>query len=172
VSPGDNGATTAGACVVVCTRTRDRRLVAYERLGIEPKVVNLDPSQDAVQVARALNVLRTHYTPSQRAIFAAARANATQGDGRWKSQLRHPEVVTMAEAAKEVGLSRSAVARAKRLAREAAPEVVNAVKAGKLTLHAAGQMAGGRARSGFRGTADNAPRRLRAGLQTDGQRPR
>jgi len=170
VSPGDNGATTAGACVVVCTRTRDRRLAACERLGIEPKVVNLDPSQDAGQVARALNVLRTHYSPSQRGMFAAERANLPRG------VRPHPGIpgcgVAAKTAAAEAGVHRSQVELAKRITRDAAPEVVQAVKAGKLTLHAAGQMAGGRARSGFRGTADNAPRRLRAGLQTDGQRPR
>lgn len=31
-------------------------------------------------VARALNVLRTHYIPNQRAMFAAERANTTLAD--------------------------------------------------------------------------------------------
>lgn len=44
---------------------------------------------------------------------------------------------TIAEAAREAGVSRGAVIAAKGIHRTAAPEVVEAVEAGKLTLHAA-----------------------------------
>lgn len=119
-----------------------KRLAACRELGIEPKVVNLDPEQDAEAVARALNVLRTHYSPSQRAIFASERANATKGDG---TKIRdgtigiftNGAVATTRGAAREAGVAQSAVVNAKRVRRDGAPEVVAAVKAGRLTLHAA-----------------------------------
>lgn len=125
-----------------------KRLAACERLGIEPHVINLDQTQDAEAVARALNVLRTHYTPSQRTMFAAEIANATAADAAHMRRDRMPydckkTVVTVAEAARESGVSAGAVNKAKRLRVTAAPEVTDAVKAGKLTLHAATQIAAG-----------------------------
>ena len=123
-----------------------KRFAACQRLGIEPKVVNLDPSQDAEQVSLALNILRTHYTPSQRAMFAAGRATATRSDAskrrgifQTKNSLEE-RPASIGEAAAEAGINRSSVIVAKRIARAAAPEVVDAVKAGKLTLHAAEQI--------------------------------
>jgi hypothetical protein len=116
-----------------------KRLAACQRLGIEPKVMNLDPSQDAERVARALNVLRTHYTPSQRAIFAAERANCPPGR-RWVNSANLPSNVTVAEAAQEVGVSPTAVVQARRVIAAADPAVTAAVKAGHLTIHAANQL--------------------------------
>jgi len=53
-----------------------------------------------------------------------------------------PDVaLTAAQSAAEVGINATLVHRAKRIHREAAPEVVAAVEAGKLTLHAAAQIA-------------------------------
>lgn len=117
-----------------------KRLAACQRVGVEPRVVNIDPAQDAEAVARALNVLRTHYTSSQRAMFAAERANATKGDFARNSKFRDPGVVTVADAAEETGVAVSTVAMAKRIKRDAAPEVSAAVKAGRLTLHSARQI--------------------------------
>lgn len=119
-----------------------KRLAACRRLGIEPKVVNLDPSQDAEKISHALNVLRTHYTPSQRAIFAAERATAKVGRQWSKSpNLENNEPVTVRQAADEAGVAPSSVSRAREIARKAAPEVTAAIKAGDLTIHAAGQIA-------------------------------
>lgn len=121
-----------------------KRLAACQQLGVEPKVVNLDPAQDAERVSRALNVLRTHYSPSQRAMYAAPRATATRADG---ATVRDRTIdknaqgpVTAAEAAMEVGVSPTAVKDARRVIREGAPEVAQAVRAGSLTLHAAGEI--------------------------------
>lgn len=119
-----------------------KRLAACERLGIAPKVVNLSPDQDAEAISRALNVLRTHYTPSQRAIFAAERATPLKR-GQTKSQMQknlHPGIVTVWDAADEVGVHHTAVSQAQKVRREGAPEVADAVKRGKLTLHAAEQI--------------------------------
>lgn len=121
-----------------------KRLAACQQLGIEPKVVNLDPEQDAERISRALNVLRTHYSPSQRAMYAGARANATIRDGRsfHKSSptKNSGAVLTLRQAAAEVGVAQSYVIAAKRVIRDAAPEVTTAVRTGSLTLHAAEQI--------------------------------
>ena len=124
-----------------------KRLAACQQLGIEPNVVNLDPEQDAEHVARALNVLRTHYAPTQRAAFAQERATATKADA---GRMRHgsnckftvaESVVTIKQVAAEAGVSPSAVSKARKIAQSAAPEVIGAMKAGKLTTHAASQIA-------------------------------
>jgi ParB-like chromosome segregation protein Spo0J len=123
-----------------------KRLAACARLGIEPVIVRTMPGQDAESISRSLNLLRTHYTPSQRAMFAAKRANATRADaGRLahkngNAELRVAGVVTAEEAAREVGVDASRVREAKRVRRDASPVVVRAVEAGKLTLHSAAEI--------------------------------
>ena len=127
-----------------------KRLRVCEVLGIEPVVVDVTPGQDAEALSYSLNILRTHYSVSQRAMVAAKRANL--GDGQRKSQqvkfnqlANSPKdktsFTTIAEAAREAGVNRSAVVAAKLVRREAAPEVSAAVEAGKLTLHSAKQIA-------------------------------
>lgn len=118
-----------------------KRLRVCELLSIEPKVVNLAPGQEAEALARSLNLLRTHYSPSQRAMFAAERATRSRqmhDDPIGKNTDQPPSA---RQAANEVGIAESYVTKARRLKRDAAPEVVAAVKAGKLTLHAARQIA-------------------------------
>lgn len=118
-----------------------KRLMACQKLGIEPKIVDLSPEQRPKDIAYSLNLIRTHYTPSQRAMFAAKRATATKADA---GSMRHPATTnlellgkTVGQAAKETGVSSSTVAVAKRVMRLAAPEVTSAVEAGKLSLHSA-----------------------------------
>lgn len=119
-----------------------KRLRACEQLGVEPKVIDVNPEQDAAALSRSLNALRTHYTPSQLAMYAAERATRPSGlrDQVRKNPLLPP---TLAQVAAEVGVDRSMVSRAKEVRREAAPEVTAAVKAGDLTLHAAKQISEG-----------------------------
>lgn len=124
-----------------------KRLAACRQLGIEPRVVNISPEQDAEAVAHALNVLRTHYSPSQRAQFAADRVTATVADGpRVRDRgisgknTEDRQVVTTHEAAHEAGVSQSSVSKAKHVKDVGAPEVTDAVKRGRLTLHAATQI--------------------------------
>lgn len=116
-----------------------KRLAACQRIGVEPKVINLDPAQDAEAVARALNVLRTHYTPSQRAWFASDRPMLRRGSvAAQVSKFGHQH--SIGQVATEAGVSRTAVAEAKRIRQVASPEVGRAIEAGKLTLHAAEQI--------------------------------
>jgi hypothetical protein len=94
------------------------------------------PSQDAERVSRALNVLRTHYSYSQRAIFAAERATAPEGRPEKLSKFGEFPHITVRQAADEAGVSPSTVSRARQIAATAAPEVTEALKRGTLTVHA------------------------------------
>lgn len=117
-----------------------KRFAACTQLGIKPKIINLDPEQDAGQIARALNVLRTHYTPSQRAIYATERPTLKLGDNQRVRINTDPPPVSTKQAGAEVGVSQSYVSKAREVVREGAPEVVAAVKAGSLTVNAARQI--------------------------------
>lgn len=87
-------------------------------------------------MAFSLNVLRTHYTAGQRAMWADRMANYPSGAPQ--SQVsKFRDLKSIETAAKEVGVSPSQVGKARYLRREGAPEVADAVSAGRLTLHAA-----------------------------------
>jgi ParB/Sulfiredoxin domain len=115
-----------------------KRFRACQSLGIEPKIVELNSTGDPEAAAYSLNILRTHYTVSQRAMFAARRATLVKGDVRTQTVGKNAHRPQSAElAAKSVGTSKSNVKTAKLVRRLADPAVVAAVEAGKLNLHAA-----------------------------------
>ncbi len=77
---------------------------------------------------------RSHYTPSPLAMMAARRANLAPHETARRpmnSKFRDDEMapVRVADAAQDVGVGASTVHSAKRILREAAPEVVEAVDA-------------------------------------------
>ena len=119
-----------------------KRAQACSILGISAKVVNVSADMDAAALSHSLNILRTHYTASQRAMFAARMANATSADG---SAIRQAtpgkfaggKIITNDQAAKRVDVSPRVVRQAKQIIREAAPEVIKAVEAGQLSIHTA-----------------------------------
>lgn len=95
-------------------------------------------------------------------MFAAGRATVRRGDNAaWRHHGRTPNLgfKTIVEAAQEAGVSTGAVDQAKAIRRDAAPEVVKAVEAGRLTLHSAepgggprrGRLGSGRGAPSFRG---------------------
>lgn len=127
-----------------------KRYAACRALGIEPVTVILSENDDEAKHAEALNLLRTHYSVSQRTMYAAELANATRAEGTRRrvehatgttSKFRGPRVVTVPEAASIAGVHPSNVMTAKAVRRDAAPEVVEAVKRGDLTVYAAHQIA-------------------------------
>ncbi len=71
-------------------------------------------------------------------MFAARLANLKHGQ---RPDREISLSVTVADAAERCGVDPTSVAQAKRLRREAAPEVVEAVERGHPTHHAAGQFA-------------------------------
>lgn len=122
-----------------------KRLAACRALGIEPQTITLADEADPAENAIALNLLRQHYSPSQRAAFVSTLATLTKADA---SRMRHALATdncplqsdrppTVAEAGAMAGVSGKAVARAKRVRRDGALEVIAAVERGDLTLHAA-----------------------------------
>jgi len=115
-----------------------KRFRACQELGIVPLVASLDPAADPVDAARSLNLFRTHYPPSQRAIYAARLATRPSGPTRQVSKFR--DLPTVAEAARMTGVAPASVAGAKHLRRIAPPEVIRAVESGKMTIHAATQI--------------------------------
>lgn len=107
--------------------------------------------------AIALNLLRTHYTLSQRSIYAAEVANLERGRPEINKQIgvftepstdkglsaEKPvtKLVTQAQAAKLFGVSQRQVNRAKGVRQNSIVEVTEAVKRGRLSLYAATQIA-------------------------------
>lgn len=122
-----------------------KRLAACEALGISPIMTMLADDAAPGEYALALNILRTHYTASQRAAFAERIVNATRADGArirdGVSGCNSTQVVSRRQAAEMFGVAKHSVARARRIKKAAAPEVMDAVERGHLTLHAAEQIA-------------------------------
>jgi hypothetical protein len=73
-------------------------------------------------------------------MYAASVANLSWGVKKTQStKFSTLPSVTIAEAAKAMGVGKSGVIEAKRVLRDAAPELTEAVRKGALTLHAAGK---------------------------------
>ncbi|MDD5304427.1 MAG: ParB N-terminal domain-containing protein [Elusimicrobia bacterium] len=125
-----------------------KRVRACQELGIEPRVTELG-ALEPVEAARSLNILRTHYTVGQRGVFAAQRATLSRGQAAtrngkpWMAKSGHPgsRPITADQAAREVGVARGVVRDAQRILRGGVPELVQAVKDGKLSLHKAKRIA-------------------------------
>jgi ParB-like chromosome segregation protein Spo0J len=129
-----------------------KRYRACGILGLEPVFVDMSPDQDPAALSRSLNVLRTHYTPSQLAMEAERMATTLKTDGRptmytlsrihsKSSESLPSKKKTLGEAARLAGVHRSTVVAARHLRAIAAPEVITAVESGVLSLHAATDIA-------------------------------
>lgn len=120
-----------------------KRLAACEALKIKPRVTVLADSESPSDHAMALNLLRTHYTPSQRAAFAERMAGHLKRGGRPKTESPNLGIreLSMRETARAFDVQPSQIDRARRVRRVGAPEVIGAVESGRLTLHAAEQIA-------------------------------
>ena len=122
------------------------RLRACERLGIEPRTVEFGGG-DPLAFVIDKNVERRHLTESQRAMVAAklatASAGARKGDSHWKhnsANLQSNEV-TEAEAAGKLRVSTRSVSSASKVIEEAAPDVVDAVMSGDVSVSDAARVA-------------------------------
>jgi ParB-like chromosome segregation protein Spo0J len=89
---------------------------------------------DAAAFVVSMNVHRRHLDESQRAVIAAKIANL--GEGR-PNETASKEAVSQSDAAALVNVSRSAVQWAATVLREGAPEVVEAVQRGEMSVAAA-----------------------------------
>lgn len=112
------------------------RLKACEMAEVTPrfqKYTGADPLADVV----SWNLKRRHLTPSQQAGIGADVANIRHGENQWTGKSAAPQT-TQAEAAKMVGVSERLVRDAVKV-KNAAPEVFEEIKAGRITVNAAKQ---------------------------------
>ena len=132
------------------------RYRACEATGTKPKYEDYG-GDDPARFVLALNVARRHLTPSQAAMAAAKIANLSHGGDRKseKNQRRQESLekapkskkpdaakpVSNQEAADMLGVHRSSVVKAKRVQRDAIPEVAKAVDDGKMALKTAHTLA-------------------------------
>lgn len=118
------------------------RYRACSDLGIEPDVQFFD-GDDPVGFVVSLNLHRRHLTESQRAMVAARVANLSKSDA---ARIGHGTTAnlqsqTRADAAKLLNVSERSVNSAKRVQTHAAPELAEAVSAGRVSVSAAADVA-------------------------------
>lgn len=92
---------------------------------------------DPVSFVVSLNLHRRHLDESQRQVVAAKIANATHGGDRRSNQAASLPVVTQADAAELLNVSERGVRTAKQLLDHGAPELVDAVESGRVSVSAA-----------------------------------
>lgn len=114
------------------------RYLACQKLGIEPKTEEYTGS-DPLKYVLSKNLHRRHLTTTQRADIADEIANLSHGGDRVSEQARNSTLapVSQAQAAEALKVSVDSVKKARKIKREAAPEIIKAVKEGKMSLNAA-----------------------------------
>lgn len=128
-----------------------KRFAVCQELGIEPKTVSVPVDGDATVFAGALNLFRTHYSVSQRAMYGSALANIRHGFNRHTARVdreisrstkspANPRSVK--EVATALSVPRSAIAEAKVVRRDGIPEVTQAAERGQISVYAAKIIAG------------------------------
>lgn len=119
------------------------RLAACKMAGVEPIFEPVATASFQVQRARiiSLNKERRHMTEAQWGMTAAKLANMkvhqnqhTKKSGSPRADDHNAEVepISLHDAAKEVGISRSTAAACKRVLREGVPELIQAVESGEI----------------------------------------
>jgi hypothetical protein len=114
------------------------RYLACQKLGIEPKTEEYAGS-DPLKYVLSKNLHRRHLTTTQRSDIAAALVTMTHGGDRVSEQARNSTFapVSQAQAAEALKVSVDSVKKAGKIRREAPPEIIKAVKDGKMSLSAA-----------------------------------
>jgi N6-adenosine-specific RNA methylase IME4/ParB-like chromosome segregation protein Spo0J len=114
---------------------------ACEQLGIEPAYERLPEGTNIEAYVISTNLKRRHLTESQRAIIAAEIANLPQGHKKTRPDGGSGQGVTQAEAAGRAGVGERTVQRANAVRDKGVPELVDAVKKGKVDHTGAEQVA-------------------------------
>ena len=121
------------------------RLMACQRLGIEPKTVEYD-GDDPRSFVISKNVKRRHLTETQLAAIGAKMATATVGGDRFSEEhsahVQNANEVTVAEAAEELGVSERSIHLAKRVLRECDPAVFEAMERDEVKVRDAANIVG------------------------------
>jgi len=114
------------------------RYLACQALGIVPNTQEYTGS-DPFQFVVSKNLHRRHLTTSQRAMIAAEIATTRHGGDRVSEQARNSTLapISQTKAAEALKVSVDSVKKAANIKKKSSPKIVQAVKDGKLTLHAA-----------------------------------
>jgi N6-adenosine-specific RNA methylase IME4/ParB-like chromosome segregation protein Spo0J len=118
------------------------RYKACINLGIEPNFEEYE-GEDALGYVIALNLSRRHLDESQRAMIGARIANLKVGDNQYKEggKIFLPTSVSNLEAAKRMSVSDMAVKHAKKVLKQGAPELADAVDSGQIAVSVASKIA-------------------------------
>lgn len=109
------------------------RYEACARCGVQPRFVDYDGA-DPIQFVLSHNIARRHLTPSQLAMVGARVASMRQGE---RTDLAPIGAKSQSDAADEVGASRRAVQRARKVMDSGRDDLVEAVDKGEMSVHAA-----------------------------------
>lgn len=118
------------------------RYMAARDLGLDFPVAEFDGTPaEALAYVLSINLHRRHLTESQRAAVAAKLANMKRGGDRKSDQTANLQddraPVTQAQAAQMLNVSERSVATAKKVIDNAAPELIQAVEDGEVSVSAA-----------------------------------
>lgn len=118
------------------------RLKAMIQLGMDPHdyadVIHPDDLGDPVQYVLSLNLHRRHLDESQRGMVANKVATLKHGQ---RSDSSIELSATQEDAAEQLNVSVSSVKRARKVTEKAAPEIVEAVERGEVSVSAAAEVA-------------------------------
>ena len=118
------------------------RATACRMLGIEPKVEVFSGSDaEKLEYVVSLNLSRRHLDSGQRALVASNLATLRHGVNVEKQDAQNcASSITQGEAAQRLNVSRRSVQVAREVKENAAPEVVEAVERGELSLNKAAKL--------------------------------
>lgn len=114
------------------------RVRACAELGLKVEFDSLPPDIDPLDFVISANIKRRHLSASQKAMFAEAVANLRPGRPNKSGSTAG---LTQAQAAERFGVSERSIREARIVREHAAPEVIDAVQQGKLSVDAAAKLA-------------------------------
>ena len=112
------------------------RLRACQKIGLDPQTVPFDGA-DPIAFVVSANLRRRHLKDSQRALIAARIANMPHGGNRYT---KTGAEITHAVAAELLNVKPRTLQWARQANRAAAPEVIDLVERGQLSVSAAGKI--------------------------------
>jgi ParB-like chromosome segregation protein Spo0J len=121
------------------------RVRAMQELGIDVMCHSseLYDDDDPFSFAISVNLKRRHLTTSQRAMIASKLATLLHGTNRFEEKVDariQASTTTQEKAAQALNVGRTSIQEARKIERDAAPEVTAAVHAGTVTLNAAANL--------------------------------
>lgn len=116
------------------------RYFAARKAGIRYPRVEFE-GDDPLSLVISLNLNRRHLSESQRAMVASKLSNLPRGGADYRTANLQTDTSTRKDAARMLNVSERSVNTAKSVERDGAPELVNAVETGKVSVSAAADVA-------------------------------